>query len=120
MRGEGSNDSRNRRNKIKIQQATQIAGKAIEELNHALEAGHSEKLRKYLAAKARFHRYSLPHITLIAAQRPIAIRGAGFHTWKRTGRFVKKHAKGIGTTTNGRLPEKNRIHQAVRCKSFEL
>ena len=33
---------------MKIEQAKQIAGKAIEELSHALEAGHSEKLREYL------------------------------------------------------------------------
>lgn len=37
-----------------IEQARQIASKAIEELSHALEAGHSEKLREYLGAMARF------------------------------------------------------------------
>jgi len=42
---------------MKIEQAKQVAGKAIEELSHALEAGHSEKLREYLGAMARFHRY---------------------------------------------------------------
>ena len=47
---------------MKIEQAKQIAGKAIEELSHALEAGHSEKLREYLGAMARFHRYSLHNI----------------------------------------------------------
>jgi len=43
---------------MKIEQAKEIATKAIEELSHALEAGHSEKLREYLGAMARFHRYS--------------------------------------------------------------
>ena len=80
---------------MKIEQAKQIAGKAIEELSHALEAGHSEKLREYLGAMARFHRYSLHNIMLIASQRPDATHVAGFHTWKRLGRFVKKGAKGI-------------------------
>jgi len=80
---------------MKIEQARQIAGKAIEELSHALEAGHSEKLREYLGAMARFHRYSLHNIMLIASQRPDATHVAGFHTWKRLGRFVKKGAKGI-------------------------
>ena len=56
---------------MKIEQAKQIAGKAIEELSHALEAGHSEKLREYLGAMARFHRYSLHNIMLIASQRVV-------------------------------------------------
>ena len=73
---------------MKIEQAKQIAGKAIEELSHALEAGHSEKLREYLAAIARFHHYSLHNIMLIATQRPEATHVAGFNTWKRLGRFV--------------------------------
>src|SRR5713226_8126623 len=80
---------------MKIEQATQIVGKAIEELSHALEQGHSEKLREYLAAIARFHRYSLHNIMLIASQRPDASHVAGFQTWKQLGRFVKKGAKGI-------------------------
>src|ERR1700740_2023253 len=80
---------------MQIEQAKQIAGKAIEELSHALEAGHSEKLREYLGAMARFHRYSLHNIMLIATQRPDATHVAGFNTWKRLGRFVKKGAKGI-------------------------
>ena len=80
---------------MKIEQAKQIASKAIEELSHALEAGHSEKLREYLGAMARFHRYSWHNIMLIASQRPNATRVAGFNTWKRLGRFVKKGAKGI-------------------------
>ena len=80
---------------MKIEQAKQIASKAIEELSHALEAGHSEKLKQYLGAMARFHRYSLHNIMLIATQRPDATHVAGFNTWKRLGRFVKKGAKGI-------------------------
>jgi len=44
---------------------------------------------------ARFHRYSLHNIALIASQRPDASHVAGFHTWKQLGRFVKKGAKGI-------------------------
>lgn len=80
---------------MKIEQAKQIATKAIEELSQALEAGHSEKLREYLGAMARFHRYSWHNIMLIASQRPEATHVAGFNTWKQLGRFVKKGAKGI-------------------------
>jgi len=80
---------------MKVEQAKQIASKAIEQLSHALEAGHSETLREYLAAMARFHRYSLHNIMLIASQRSDASHVAGFQTWKQLGRFVKKGAKGI-------------------------
>ena len=80
---------------MKLEQAKQIASKAIEQLSQALEAGHSEKLREYLAAMARFHRYSLHNIMLIASQKPDASHVAGFQTWKQLGRFVKKGAKGI-------------------------
>jgi len=52
-------------------------------------------LRNYLAAMARFHRYSLHNLILIVSQRPDATRVAGFHTWKQLGRNVKKGAKGI-------------------------
>ena len=80
---------------MKVEQAKQIASKAIEQLGQALEAGHSEKLREHLAAMARFHRYSLHNIMLIASQRPDASHVAGFHAWHKLGRFVKKGEKGI-------------------------
>jgi len=80
---------------MKVEQAKQIASKAIEQLSEALERGHSETLRNYLAAMARFHRYSLHNLILIVSQRPDATRVAGFHTWKQLGRNIKKGAKGI-------------------------
>lgn len=80
---------------MKVEQAKQVASKAIEELTQALERGHSGKLKEYLAAMARFHRYSLYNVMLIASQRPDATRVAGYHKWREFGRFVKKGAKGI-------------------------
>jgi antirestriction protein ArdC len=80
---------------MKVEQAKQIASKAIEQLSEALERGHSETLGNYLAAMAKFHRYSLHNLLLIVSQRPDATRVAGFHTWKQLGRNVKKGAKGI-------------------------
>jgi hypothetical protein len=80
---------------MKVEQAKQIASKAIEQLSEALERGHSETLRNYLAAMAKFHRYSLHNLLLIVSQRPDATRVAGFHTWKQLGRNVMKGAKGI-------------------------
>lgn len=80
---------------MKVEQAKQIASKAIEQLIEALERGHSEVLRSYLSAMAKFHRYSLRNLMLILSQRPDATRVAGYQTWKQLGRWVKKGAKGI-------------------------
>ena len=80
---------------MKVEQAKQIASNAIEQLRKALEAGQSEKLTEYLAAMARFRRYSLHNVMLIASQEPNATHVAGFHAWHKLGRFVKKDEKGI-------------------------
>lgn len=80
---------------MKVEQAKQVASKAIEQLTQALEKGHSETLREYLAAIGRFHRYSLRNVMLIASQKPTATYVAGFHTWHKLGRFVKKGETGI-------------------------
>jgi hypothetical protein len=75
--------------------AQQLIKQAVDFLLQQLEAGKSETLTAYLAAMARFHRYSFGNILAIARQRPNASRVAGFHTWKELGRFVKKGEKGI-------------------------
>jgi len=80
---------------MKVEQAKQIVSAAIEQLSQALERGHSETLRNYLAAIGRFHRYSLRNVMLIASQKPTATHIAGFQTWRKLGRFVKKGEKGI-------------------------
>lgn len=80
---------------MKVEQAKHIASNAIEQLRQALEAGHSERLKEYLAAIARFRRYSLHNVMLIASQKPNATHVAGFHAWHKLGRFVKKGEKGI-------------------------
>ena len=80
---------------MKVEQAKQIASNAIEQLRQALETGHSERLKEYLAAMARFRRYSWGNVVLIASQKPNATHVAGFHAWHKLGRFVKKGEKGI-------------------------
>src|SRR5579859_792131 len=72
-----------------------IAEEALNRLSAALEAGHSERLREYLAVMGRFHRYSWGNVLLIHSQRPDASRVAGFHAWHDLGRWVKKGEKGI-------------------------
>jgi N-terminal domain of anti-restriction factor ArdC len=42
------------------------------------------------ALQARFHKYSFSNTVLILAQRPSAIRVAGFRTWRHLGRQVER------------------------------
>src|ERR1700732_4974843 len=72
-----------------------ITNEAIGQLVAALNQGRSETLTQYLAAIGRFHRYSLRNVMLVASQKPTATYVAGFHTWHKLGRFVKKGEKGI-------------------------
>lgn len=78
-----------------VGRATGLIASALAELDEALQKGKSETLIRYLAMLARFHRYSYGNVLLIASQRPEATHVAGFQTWKKLGRFVKKGEKGI-------------------------
>jgi len=71
------------------------ASQAFEELVAALEQGNSEQLTAYLQTMSRFHQYSFGNCMLIMLQRPEATHVAGFHRWKKLGRFVKPGEKGI-------------------------
>ena len=77
------------------EQIRKITADGIEELAASLSAGRSEALNNYLATMSCFHRYSLHNMMLIPLQKPTASRVAGFHTWQKLGRFVKKGEKGI-------------------------
>jgi hypothetical protein len=76
-------------------QTRQIIRQAIDELAAALEAGKSDCLRTYLAGMARFHQYSLGNVLLIHMQCPRASRIAGYGTWQRMGRHVRRGEKAI-------------------------
>jgi antirestriction protein ArdC len=80
---------------MKVEEVKQITSKALEELVQALESGHSEALTAYLKTMSLFSKYSLNNLFLIARQRPDARRVAGFHTWRKLGRYVRKGEKGI-------------------------
>ena len=54
---------------------------------------------QWAQTQARFHHYSPQNILLIGIQRPDATRVAGFQTWKRLGRFVRRGEKGITILT---------------------
>ncbi len=80
---------------MKAEEARKMTDDALTKLAEALEQGKSEALTRYLGAMARFHHYSFGNIMLILAQRPDASHVAGFHTWKRFSRWVKKGEKSI-------------------------
>ena len=75
--------------------AKQLVENALTSLTKSLEAGQSDELKQYLQTMSRFHQYSLRNVMLIALQKPSATHVAGFHSWKKLGRFVKKGENGI-------------------------
>ena len=80
---------------MKTNLAREVSKQAFNELVEAVEAGKSQKLVEYLKAMGRFHNYSLGNVILIGFQRPDATHVAGFRTWQKLGRHVKKNEKGI-------------------------
>jgi antirestriction protein ArdC len=80
---------------MKSEEIQKLTTEATDQLIAALNQGRSETLTQYLKAMARFHRYSLGNIMLIASQKRNATRVAGFRTWNKLGRFVRKGEKGI-------------------------
>ena len=56
------------------------------------------KLSQFFAHRfaSTIHRhYSYANVLVIATQRPGASRVAGFHTWRKLGRWVRKGEKGV-------------------------
>ena len=80
---------------MKRDEATKLAEQGLADLNAALQQGASDTLVRYLDALARFHHYSFGNVMLIASQKPDATQVAGFHTWKKLDRWVKKGEQGI-------------------------
>jgi antirestriction protein ArdC len=69
---------------------------ARERLAEAVERmADSETFAAWLRARAAFHDYSFANVCLIVSQRPDASRVAGYKTWQRLGRQVRKGEHGI-------------------------
>ena len=81
------------RRNSKAAEAAERIELALSSLAEDLDSGQSATLAAFLQAMGRFHRYSLRNAMLIQAQRPDATRVAGFGTWKKLRRFVKKGEK---------------------------
>lgn len=80
---------------MKAEEAKKLADQALDQLTSAIGQGKSDALTQYLAAMGRFHEYSWSNVMLILSQKPDARKVAGFNTWKKFDRFVKKGEKGI-------------------------
>ena len=72
-----------------------VARQAFDMLVEAVEAGKSERLVEYLKAMGKFHNYSLGNAILISFQKPDATHVAGYRTWQKLGRYVRKDEQGI-------------------------
>ena len=72
-----------------------LADDALEQLQQELSSGKSDALVNFLKTVSQFHKYSLRNQLLIMVQAPEASRVAGFNTWKKMGRHVRKGEKGI-------------------------
>lgn len=75
---------------------TDSAAQALATLEAGIDALEtSDAFRRYLEVAARFHSYSFGNQLLIAAQMPSAARVAGFNTWLRLNRHVRRGEKSI-------------------------
>lgn len=69
---------------------------AMDQLNQGITAlTTSQSWITFLQVQARFHQYSFNNCVLIEAQHPNATHVAGFNTWRKLGRNVKKGERGI-------------------------
>lgn len=82
-------------NKDFTSKSNRIIQETLERLQHQLELGMSSEMKRYLQAMARFHKYSVCNQFLILSQCSHATHVAGFLTWRKFKRFVKKGEKGI-------------------------
>jgi len=80
---------------MKKEEAVKLADKCLKELAASLEQGKTEVLETYLSALASFHHYSFGNTMMIIKQFPEASKVAGFHTWRKLGRRVRKGESGI-------------------------
>ena len=72
-----------------------------------LDLRDSSAWAAYLAAQARFHRYSPRNVMLISRQRPDATHVAGFGTWRSLGRQVRKGERAIAILAPMVVPDED-------------
>ena len=66
-----------------------------EKVSEILKKAGKIDLKKFAKTLANFHNYSLCNCFMIMIQKSNASQCAGFHAWKKLGRYIKKGEKGI-------------------------
>jgi antirestriction protein ArdC len=80
----------------------------LEKLKQGIsEVKSSEQFKAYLKAMSLFHSYSFANCLLIAMQKPDASNVAGYRTWQKLKRQVKKGEKGISIFAPMKMKQKN-------------
>lgn len=85
---------------MKNKKTTKDRQEVLKDLTEQLEKSiqdfmESEKYKTFLSSMAKFHNYSLNNQILIAVQKPDSTLCAGYTTWQKQNRYVKKGEKGI-------------------------
>ncbi len=81
---------------MKAQDLMEKVEECLSKLGDQVEkAKSSVEVLEYLKFMSRFHKYSFHNSFLIWLHFPQATQVAGFRTWQKLGRFVKKGEKGI-------------------------
>jgi antirestriction protein ArdC len=83
----------------------------VKELSKRLSEGvqqtfQSGRFKQYLKAVSAFHQYSARNAVLIFLQKPSATYVAGFETWKKLGRYVRRGEKGLSIFAPVKVSEK--------------
>ena len=79
----------------RLKSCSKTIERTLEQLCQRLEQGYSGAMARYIKAMSCFHRYSIQNMFLILGQKPEAIHVAGFRTWNKLHRKVKKGEKAI-------------------------
>lgn len=85
---------------MKNKKTTKDRQEVLKDLTEQLEKSiqdfmESEKYKAFLSSMVKFHNYSLNNQILIAVQKPDSTLCAGYTTWQKQNRYVKKGEKGI-------------------------
>lgn len=81
---------------MKANELKQKFGKSMEQLITAIESDKvTDEVKEFWHVMSHFHHYSLRNQILIAIQKPGASKVAGYKTWQKMGRQVRKGEYGI-------------------------
>jgi antirestriction protein ArdC len=93
----------------------------IEQLANETDAARqSELFRKYLKTSAAFWDYSWHNSMLIWKQRPEASYVAGFNTWLKCGRYVRRGEKGVSILAPIFFKDKNVAGEETKRLWFKI